>query len=260
MRVLILVLLGYLTMPASLNAQQLVDVELVIAVDVSGSMSDQEHETQRRGFLKAFNSSALLKAIAAGPRGRIAVTYIEWAGPGLQRVLVPWQVVSDSDSARAFRDRLSAKPRSPIRGTSISSALAFSARLFDENGFSGFRRVIDVSGDGHNRAGPDLLETRARVLRQNIVINGLPIMLSPAMHRRPDGYGLDQYFKDCVIGGPSAFVYPVLKAVELEESIRRKLILEIAGHPARIQKASKQLLTSGRKIDCEIGRYDDDDW
>ena len=260
MRILLLVLLSCFAVPVSVCAQQFVDVELVIAVDVSGSMSDQEHETQRHGFLKAFDSPALVKAIASGPRGRIAVTYIEWAGPGLQRVLVPWRVIADKDSARAFRDLLSAKPRSPIRGTSISSALEFSARLFEDNGFSGFRRVIDVSGDGHNRAGPDLLATRARVLNKNIIINGLPIMLSPAMQRRHDGYGLDQYFKDCVIGGPSAFVYPVVKAEELEESIRRKLILEIAGHPVRIQKASKQLLASGQKVDCEIGRYDDDDW
>ena len=260
MKVLLLSLVICLFSVATTNAQEFVDVELVIAVDVSGSMSNREHELQRRGFLNAFSSPALIKAITSGPRGRIAVTYIEWAGPGLQRVLVPWQVIEDDKSAQAFRARLAAKPRSPIRGTSISSALAFSSGLFESNGFNGFRRVIDVSGDGHNRAGPDLLKTREQVLSKNIVINGLPIMLSPALQRGPDGYGLDQYFKDCVIGGPSAFVYPVLKANELGEAIRRKLILEIAGQPARIYRASTQLHMIDRKVDCEMGRYDEDDW
>lgn len=260
MKVLALIILIFMADPAPAYAQQLVDVELVLAVDVSGSMSYEEHDVQRRGFLAAFADQELLKAIMSGIRGRIAVTYIEWAGPGLQQILVPWHIISDRQSAMKFRSLLGAKRRSPISGTSISSALAYSAQLFEGNGIMSFRQVIDVSGDGHNRAGPDLLATRDRVLRKNIVINGLPIMLSPAMQRGADGYGLDQYFKDCVIGGPSAFVYPVLKATALREAIRRKLILEIAGMPLRVHKAGRMLAAAERKIDCEIGRFDRDDW
>lgn len=260
MKTLFLLLIACLAMPQPLQAQKRVDVELVLAVDVSGSMSYEEHVIQRRGFIDAFADPALIKAIAAGPRGVIAVTYIEWAGSGLQRVLVPWHAISDRASAMKFGDRLAAQPRSPISGTSISSALAFAAQLFDGNRFESFRRVIDISGDGHNREGPDLRSTRAQVLRKNIVINGLPIMLSPAMHRGPRGYGLDQYFKDCVIGGPSSFVYPVLKAEELGEAIRRKLILEIAGRPVRVFRARDVLPSADRTVDCEIGRYDREDW
>lgn len=241
-------------------AQRHVDIELVIAVDVSGSMSYDEHETQRRGFLAAFADERLLKAISSGIRGRIAVTYIEWAGNGLQQVLVPWHVISDRDSADEFRAKLAPKPRSPIRGTSISSALAFASQLFDDNGIESFRQVIDVSGDGPNKRGPDILPVRDAVLRKGIIINGLPIMLSPAMHRGPNGYGLDQYFRDCVIGGPSAFVYPVLKKTELTEAIRRKLILEISGRPARIMRASETFRTTSPQVDCEMARYDDPEW
>ncbi len=260
MKQLALLLSMIITVTSPSSAQQSVDVELVLAVDVSGSMSYEEHDIQRRGFLAAFADKDLVDAITSGIRGRIAVTYVEWAGPGLQRVLVPWKIISDRQSAMKFRGLLGAKPRSPISGTSISSALAYSAQLFDGNGITSFRQVIDVSGDGHNRAGPGLLATREQVLRKNIVINGLPIMLSPAMQRGVDGYGLDQYFKDCVIGGPSAFVYPVLKATGLSEAIRRKLILEIAGLPTGVHNVSRTLDGGDRKVDCEIGRYDRDDW
>ncbi len=260
MKILALLLSIILASSAPSSAQQPVDVELVLAVDVSGSMSYEEHDIQRRGFLAAFADQELLNAITSGIRGRIAVTYIEWAGPGLQQILVPWHIISDRQSAMKFRALLGAKPRSPISGTSISSALAYSAQLFEDNGITSFRKVIDVSGDGHNRTGPNLLATREQVLRKNVVINGLPIMLSPAMQRGADGYGLDQYFKDCVIGGPSAFVYPVLKTTALGEAIRRKLILEIADLPARVHNASRTLVAAERKVDCEIGRYDRDDW
>ena len=253
-----LILLACWASPAM--AQRDVDIELVIAVDVSGSMGRDEHDMQRRGFLSAFADQQLLKAISSGIRGRIAVTYIEWAGNELQHVLVPWHMISHEQSAAAFREMLKGKPRSPIRGTSISSALAFASRLFDNNGFESFRRVIDVSGDGPNKRGPDIRPVRESVLRKGIIINGLPIMLAPAMYRGPDGYGLDDYFRDCVIGGPSSFVYPVWKKTELAEAIRRKLILEISGRPARIFRASKTVRAATPRVDCEMARYDDPDW
>lgn len=260
MKVLLSLILLLVLWASPSAAQRQVDIELVIAVDVSGSMSFDEYETQRRGFLAAFADERLLQAIFSGIRGRIAVTYIEWAGNGLQHVLVPWHVISDHDSAEKFRAKLAPIPRSPIRRTSISSALAFASQLFDDNGIESFRQVIDVSGDGPNRHGPDILPIRNAVLHKGIIINGLPIMLSPAMYRGPDGYGLDQYFRDCVIGGPGSFVYPVLKKSELTEAIRRKLILEISGQPARFIRANKTLKATTSRVDCEMARYDDSDW
>lgn len=234
-----------------------VDVELVIAVDVSGSMSDTEHRLQRDGFLAAFADDVLLRAIQSGPRGQIAVTYVEWADAHLQKVLVPWQIVRDRATADAFRAELARQPRTPIRGTSIAGALTFSANLFAGNGYDSFRKVIDVSGDGPNRTGDPIEQVRDRVVAQGIVINGLPIMISPMLHSSFDGAGLDQYFADCVIGGPGAFVYPVKAAEELSEAIRRKLIIEVSGVTPRIHLASD---TSREKIDCAIGRRGWDDW
>ncbi|MEM9029534.1 MAG: DUF1194 domain-containing protein [Pseudomonadota bacterium] len=262
--------------PKSLASQTTakVDVELVIAVDVSGSMSDHEHETQRKGFLAAFEDQRLINAIRSGLRGRIAVTYIEWANHHSQQVLVPWRIVSDRASAKAFRDELATKPRSPIRGTSISGALSFAAGLFDGNGIESFRRVIDVSGDGANRTGPFVEKVRDAVVAKGIIINGLPIMLSPMVNRRTHGYGLDHYFQDCVIGGPSAFVYPVLRDTELVEAIRRKLILELStrpdGKPPLVHVAGENTTgaipvqlpgrRNGQKADCQVGRRYEDDW
>lgn len=245
---------------APARAREQVDVELVIAVDVSGSMSNEEHEIQRRGFLDAFADKVVIGAIQAGLRGRIAVTYMEWAGPYSQQVLVPWRIISDSASAEEFRRELAPKPRSPIRGTSIAGALGFAAKLFDDNGIESFRRVIDVSGDGPNRNGRNVNEVRDEVVGRNIVINGLPIMLSPMLDSRWDGVGLDVYFRDCVIGGPAAFVYPVYKKEELAEAIRRKLILELSGRMPSVIRASDVRAVSGRKTDCQMGRRYRSDW
>ena len=251
-----------------------VDVELAIAVDVSGSMSDREHEVQRQGFLAAFADEELLRAIRSGLRGRIAVTYFEWASYGQQQVLVPWRVISDAASANAFREELAPKPRTPIRGTSVSGALTFGASLFEGNGIESFRQVIDVSGDGANRSGPPVDKVRDAVVAKGIVINGLPIMLSPMVHSMTHGFGLDRYFEDCVIGGTGAFVYPVMKESELAEAIRRKLIIEIGARPPgspRVIRVSDPVRPGGAfplggarregpPVDCQLARRYRDDW
>lgn len=268
----LLALVPLVTAPSAMAVEQ-VDVELAIAVDVSGSMSDEEHETQREGFLAAFEDPQLINAIRSGIRGRIAVTYFEWGDQFSQQVLVPWRIISDAASARAFRDELATKPRSPIRGTSISGALAFGARLFDDNGIESFRRVIDVSGDGANRTGRNVDEVRDEVVAKGIIINGLPIMLSPMVRRLTHGYGLNHYFEDCVIGGPAAFVFPVLSYTEFSEAIRRKLIIEIGARPASaprvVRVADRSPVTGlpklpgrrdGRKADCQVGRSFRDSW
>ena len=221
--------------PAAALAQRAVDLELVIAVDVSLSMDLDEQRLQRDGYVAAFRDPEVHKAVTSGPHGRIVVTYVEWAGQPTQQVVVPWTTVDGPASARALADRLEATPISRARMTSISAALQFSGRLFDTSGARGIRRVIDVSGDGPNNAGLPVVPVRDDLVGQGIVINGLPIMLKLAsgFFDLPD---LDRYYADCVIGGTGAFMIPIKTVAEFETATRRKLLLEIAGlgPPARL--------------------------
>jgi hypothetical protein len=209
-------------------AQTSVDLELVIAVDVSLSMDLDEQRLQRDGYVAAFRDPEVHKAITSGPNGRITVTYMEWAGPPTQQVVLPWTVIDGAAAARAFADRLDAAPISRARMTSISAALQFSGRLFESSGAKGIRRVIDVSGDGPNNAGLPVVPVRDGLVGSGIVINGLPIML-----KAPTGFfdlaELDRYYSDCVIGGTGAFMIPIKQRSEFLTATRRKLLLEIAG-------------------------------
>ncbi|MGD9509838.1 MAG: DUF1194 domain-containing protein, partial [Geminicoccaceae bacterium] len=226
-----------------------VDLELVLAVDVSGSMDRGEQALQRRGYVEAFVHPEVTAAILSGPYGRIAATYVEWAGPGLQRVTVPWTLLETPEAAEGFAAGISEVPPVRYRGTSISAIVTFAAPLFDDNGFEGLRRVIDVSGDGPNNAGSPVTVTRDAAVASGIIINGLPIQLSPG---GPFGLGagdLAAYYRDCVIGGPGAFVIPVTEEGQLLEAIRRKLILEIAGTSDAIVPVAATATTS----DCLVG-------
>ena len=205
-----------------------VDLELVLAVDVSGSMDAEEHAVQRSGYVEALRHPDLWAVIWSGVHQRIALTYMEWAGPHSQVIVLPWRVIDSPEAARVFAEDLAARPIAYIRGTSISGALHYAARLFHSNGFEGSGRVIDVSGDGPNSAGSPVEPARDAVLAQGITINGLPIMLRPTR----GAVELDRYYHDCVIGGFGAFVLPVTHPAELAKSIRRKLVLEIAGGAA----------------------------
>jgi hypothetical protein len=245
-------LLAALLLPAvpQAAAQDLpVDIELVLAVDMSPSMDREERDIQRRGYVEALRHPEVVTAIRSGIHGRIAVTYVEWSAPTAQTVVVPWRVVEDAATAVAFADALAEMPDTGMRGTSISGALLFSAALFDANGFDGTRRVIDVSGDGPNNRGAPVVPTRDDVVARGITINGLPLML------RPGGPGpvvrLDVYYEDCVIGGPGAFIVPVRDVADLGEAIRRKLVLEIAGRAPAVLPAGFQ--TPAPRIDCLAG-------
>ena len=229
-----------------------VDLELVLAVDVSRSMDLDEQEMQRNGYIAGLTHPEILAAIRAGFLGRIAVTYVEWAGPGSHAVIVPWTVIDGPESAEAFVARLAGTEVSRLRGTSISSALQLTSGLFEGNGFRAMRQVIDVSGDGPNNMGVPVLEARAAALEKGITINGLPIML----HTRYDGMfsidDLDVYYENCVIGGPGAFLVTVESIDRLAQAIRRKLVLEIAGMPARVVPA-QAFLERRSDYDCLIG-------
>jgi hypothetical protein len=237
--------------PAGAAAETAVDLELVLAVDVSGSMDMDEHAVQRRGYVEAFLHPEVIAAIRSGPSGRIAVAYVEWAGPTAQVVTVPWTLVEDAATAEAFAAALDDAPLARIRGTSISGGLRFAAPLFAGNGHEGLRRVIDVSGDGPNNAGPPVVPARDAVLAAGIVINGLPIALKTPGYSAIGGTELVAYYRDCVIGGPGAFVVPVTAAEQLVEAIRQKLILEIAGLPPRLVPAAAT--AQAPAVDCLIG-------
>ncbi|MEX2631142.1 MAG: DUF1194 domain-containing protein [Tistlia sp.] len=241
--------------PATAAAQErdFVDLELVLAVDVSRSMDLHEQEVQRAGYVAAFRHPQVLEAITGGSHGRIAVLYLEWAGAALQEVIVPWSLVEGRASAEAFAARLEAAPLRDATRTSISGGLAFAARRFEESGVFGLRRVIDVSGDGPNNMGAPVDVVRDELVEQGITINGLPLLLG-----RPGGFLdielLDLYYEDCVIGGPGAFLVPVTDISEFGTAIRRKLILEIAGAPAAVVPAAVRPAQAERPpVDCLIG-------
>src|SRR5689334_153841 len=202
-----------------------VDLELVLAVDVSGSMDADERQLQRSGYVAALRHPEVLGAIRTGVYGRIALTFVEWAGPAAQTVIVPWRLIDGPAAADAVAGELAAAPSPSIRGTAIGAALLYTARLFDANGFAGSRLAIDVSGDGANNTGPPVAPARDATVARGIVVNGLPIMLKGGSFGLP--IGLDLYYKDCVIGGPGAFMLPVREPAQLAEAIRRKLVLEI---------------------------------
>ena len=244
-------LLGAPCTPHAVAAEMPVDLELVLAVDVSGSMDRDEQAIQRRGYVEAFSHPDLMNAVRSGPYGRIAVTYVEWAGPSSQSVTVPWTLIDASEAAADFAAGLAEASLSRIRGTSISGLFMFAAPLFEANGFLGLRRAIDISGDGPNNAGMPVDAARNAVLATGIVINGLPIAVKEPGYSAIGGTDLVAYYRDCVIGGPGAFVIPVTAPEQLAEAIRRKLVLEIAGLPPRLVPAAQAATPTA--MDCTIG-------
>jgi hypothetical protein len=215
-----------------------VDLELVLAVDVSRSMDFDEHTLQRNGYVEAFRHRDVINALLSGPEGKIAVTYMEWAGEYPPNQLIPWTIIDSAAASHAFADRLAEEEVYGERRTSISTALYEAERLIRENDIAAHRRVIDVSGDGANNAGPPVEEARDFVLKADITINGLPILLNPSGYGGFGGGGglgqgydiphLDRYYKHCVIGGDGAFIAPVFNLNQLSATIRKKLVLEIA--------------------------------
>jgi Protein of unknown function (DUF1194) len=229
-----------------------VDLELVLAVDVSRSMDAAEQQLQRQGYVNAFRHPEVIRAIAGGTFGRIAVTYVEWSDPGFRSLLVPWTLVADSTDAENLAAMLEAAPITRDQATSISSGLLYAAGQFDDNGFRGMRQTVDVSGDGPNNAGYPVDSARDLLVRRGITINGLPIMLTrqdPADGASiPD---LDVYYEHCVIGGPGAFMITVDDAARFEVAIRRKMVLEISGLPPRLILAA--MIAPEPRMDCLVG-------
>ena len=208
------------------QAQTEVDLALVIAVDISYSMDVEEQELQREGFAEAFRSPLVHNAIRNGMLGRIAVTYMEWAGAADQRVMLPWTVLDDPETILAFADRIASVPLRRAQRTSVSGAIDAAARQFEELGLEATRKVIDVSGDGANNQGRSVVQARDEAIARGITINGLPIMLkNPGYLDVPQ---LDIYFRDCVIGGQGAFMVPARETSQFQQAIKAKILLEVS--------------------------------
>ena len=213
-----------------------VDVELVLAADVSTSVGPGERDVQRLGYVDAFRDPAVIAAMTAGRRQRVAVTYVEWADAAFQRVVVPWMLIDGPESAGQFADILESAGIERRGATSISAALIFSAAQFEANGFHGERLLIDISGDGANNDGEPVHITRSDVAAQAITINAIPLF-SADSDMTPDQ--LTAYFQDCVRGGFGSFTYPATTLEDFGPSLRRKMIAEISGTPPeRIWRAT----------------------
>ncbi len=244
-------------LPVRADVKPYVDLELVLAVDVSLSMDHDEQRLQRDGYVAALRDPQVIKAIQSGPNGSIALAYVEWAGRISQSVVIPWRVIKDTADANAFAVTLAAKPISRALMTSVSEAVHTSHNLFASSPVQGLRRVIDISGDGPNNDGGPVADARDHAVADGVIINGLAIQL--ADRRGPYTYfdlpDLDRYYKDCVIGGPGAFVLPITHSREFATAIRQKLLLEIAAvEPVSRPKVHRvQLAEQAAKYDCLIG-------
>ena len=221
--------------PPTARAAEPVDLLLVLAADVSRSVTEPKFKLQREGAAAAITDPEVLKAITSGPNRRIAVCFVEWATAGMTNVVVDWTLIGDDESARRFSGRLVEVPRSFAGSTSISSAIDFSVSQLERAPFRSERRVIDVSGDGNNNSGRSVTDARDEALAKGIVINGLVILTPLAEsfrpeHTHPPG-GLEKYFQDNVIGGFGAFTVVAEGHHSFGRSLTKKLIAEIAGLP-----------------------------
>src|ERR1700716_1043793 len=236
---------------ADQEANASVDVELILAVDVSYSMDMDELAIQREGYAQAIVSKEFLQALKSGPNGKISVTYFEWAASSDQKIIIPWRVIDGPETADAVANESMKTPIRRASRTSISGAINFAMPLFDEDPHRGLRRVIDISGDGPNNNGTPVTMARDAALEKGIVINGLPIMVKEPSYSTMDIDNLDFYYEDCVIGGPGSFVVTIKDRDKFTEAIRTKLLLEVAGRtPERriVPAAEKE-----PRVSCLIG-------
>ena len=209
-----------------------VDLELILAIDVSGSIDPAEAKMQRDGYYAALPSPKVIQAIETGAVGRIAVCYVEWAGAHYQHMVLDWTVIHDAASARDFISRLADVPPTSQRWTSISGAIDYAMTVFQQSPFDSPRRVIDVSGDGSNNNGRSVLQARDEAVAAGVVINGLPVVNDrPTMWGGAPEADLDKYYEENVIGGAGAFMIVADSFEKFADAVLSKLILEVAGTP-----------------------------
>jgi hypothetical protein len=237
----VMALAGALLFATAAVAQEAVDLELVLAVDVSRSVDDEEAALQREGYAEAFLHPAVINAIQSNPNRRIAVAYVEWAGTHYQKLSIPWTIVSDAESGSRFSAIIMSQPRVSERWTSISGAIDFSMRVLTISPYKGTRRVIDISGDGINNNGRPASQARDEALAAGVTINGLVIMNdrpTPGFSEFYAQAALDVFYREQVIGGPGAFVVAIEDFSTFAYAIRNKLIREIASADGEIDVAA----------------------
>lgn len=231
----LLMLLSF-ALPANAQDRKEVDMALVMAIDISGSVDPDEARLQRQGYVEAFSDPVIIKAILGGNHGRISVAYFEWSDSYVQKLLIDWTLLDSEAAIRDFTARLARAPISIARRTSISGAIRYAIPLFGRAPFDTDRKVLDISGDGSNNDGGLVTDLRHDALKERIVINGLPIM-----NDRPNPYGfpsendLDRYYLHCVVGGPRSFVEVAVNFEDFPRAVRKKLLQEVADIGPRLE-------------------------
>ena len=231
-RALAVLLTFAIALPAAVPAAEPVDLLLVLAADVSRSIDAEKFQLQRDGYAAAVSDPQVLDVIKSGRHGRIGLSFVEWSGAGAERVVIDWTLIADAEAAKGFGDRLLEAQRSFADRTSISGAIEFAMAQLARAPFQSTRRTIDVSGDGTNNAGRDVVAARDEVLAQGVTINGLVILSDTPLawnpdHTNPPG-GLENYYRDHVIGGPGAFVMATRDFKSFGQAIVKKMIAEVA--------------------------------
>src|SRR6516225_1499418 len=233
----LLILTVTVAFPAVSSAAEQVDLLLVLAADVSRSIDSEKFQLQRDGYAAAITDPRVLEAIKSGRTGRTGLSLVEWSGLSSQRVVIDWTAISDAESAKSFADRLLEAPRSFADRTSISSAIEFAMGHLARAPFESARHTIDLSGDGTNNSGGEVTQARDAALAQGVTINGLVILSETPLawnpdHTNPAG-GLENYYRNNVIGGPGAFVMAAQGFNSFGQAIVKKMIAEVARTQSR---------------------------
>ncbi len=225
-----------------------IDLELVLAIDISGSIDPEEAKLQREGYVAAFEDPELIRAMTDGMHGRIAVAYFEWASAWQQRLVVDWTLIDGKQASLGFAKKLGEVPIIIGQRTSISGAIGYALPMFGRKGYQATRRVIDISGDGPNNDGDFIWTARELAAAAGVTVNGLAII-----NDRPNRWGfptspdLDLYYEACVITGPGAFVIVARDFQSFGEAVKKKLLLEVAGKMPPARPKTLRALTDPRR-------------
>ena len=214
-----LVALALLALPAAAQETP-VTVELVLALDSSASVDANEFALQIEGLARAFADPDVQRAVEnLRPLGA-AVAVMQWGAPGETRVVLPFTHLETARDSKAFGFRIGLARRWMwASATSIATAIADGTAMIEGNGFDGFRKIIDVSGDGEDNGGADLEAARQAARAKGIIVNGLPIMA--------DSPGLDRYYQTYVLIGLDSFIEPARDFDDYVRAIREKLLKEL---------------------------------
>jgi nitrite reductase/ring-hydroxylating ferredoxin subunit len=254
---LITLIVAILLLPGVVTARaaEEVDLLLVLSSDVSRSIDAPKFRLQREGYAAAIVNPRVIEAIRSGVLGKIGVSFVEWSGVGAQTIVIDWTIIHDEASAKEFSAHVIEAPRAFAERTSISGGIDFAVAQLTRSPYDAVRRTIDISGDGTNNSGRNVIGARDEALAKGVTINGLVILTEnppsySAEHTNPLG-GLDNYYRNNVVGGPGAFVMVAENFESFGQAILNKLIAEIAANPypkqAHLRPSSASLLERPKK-------------